>query len=102
MAPLYWIAILLGMTLVTCLPRMLPLAVFHHLRPKGAFRTFLGFIPPALLASLTLPAALASTPTPLAAILALAVALVLALLKRSPVLVILGGVAAAVAVDLLR
>lgn len=51
---------ILGMSLVTYLPRMLPLVVLSRIKLPAVFIRWLGYIPPAVLSALLLPGILIS------------------------------------------
>jgi len=56
---LTWVVV--GMALVTYLPRMLPLVLLRDIRPPKFINTFLQFVPFAILGALTFPGILSST-----------------------------------------
>lgn len=77
---LAYIAVMAG---VTYLIRMLPLAVFQKKIKNRFIRSFLYYIPYAVLGAMTFPAILYSTGSVYSALAGLAVALVLAFLEKS-------------------
>lgn len=77
---LAYIAVMAG---VTYLIRMLPLAVFQKRIKNRFIRSFLYYIPYAVLGAMTFPAILYSTGSVYSALAGLAVALVLAFLEKS-------------------
>lgn len=73
------IAILI-MALVTYLPRMLPLAIFKKKIQNKFIRSFLAYVPYAVLAAMTVPAILESTASAVSAMAGLLVAVLLSYL----------------------
>ncbi len=69
------------MASVTYLIRMLPLVIFKKKITNRFIRSFLYYIPYAVLAAMTFPAILGATASPLSAAVGLAVALVVAFLE---------------------
>ena len=69
------------MAAVTYLIRMLPLVIFKKKITNRFIRSFLYYIPYAVLAAMTFPAILSATASPLSAAVGLAVALVVAYLE---------------------
>ena len=82
------------MALVTYLPRMLPLAIFKKKIQHPFVRSFLAYIPYAILAAMTFPEILFSTSHILSAIAGLAVALLLAYMGKRLLTVAVSAVAA--------
>ena len=72
---------------VTYLIRMLPLVLIRKKITNRFLLSFLAYIPYAVLAAMTFPAVLSSTGNPVTALAGLAVALVLAFLRRGLLLV---------------
>ena len=66
------------MALVTYLPRMLPLVIFRKKINNRYVRSFLNYVPYAVLAAMTFPAIFSATSSPLSALAGLIVALALA------------------------
>ena len=66
------------MALVTYLPRMLPLVIFRKKIQNRYIRSFLSYVPYAVLAAMTFPAIFSATASPLSALAGLVVALILA------------------------
>lgn len=92
---------LLAMALVTYLIRMIPFTLFRREIRSRFFRSFLAYVPYAVLGGMTFPSiffATSSLPTALAGAL---VALVLAFFRRSMLTVALGAAGAALAVELI-
>ena len=71
------------MALTTYLVRMLPTTLFRKKIRSRFAKSFFYYIPYAVLAAMTFPAILYSTSSPITAVVGLAVALLLALCKRS-------------------
>jgi branched-subunit amino acid transport protein len=82
------------MALVTYLPRMLPLAIFRRKIENQWIRSFLHYVPYAVLAAMTFPEILYSTGTLTSGIVGLVVAVVLSLLHRGLLTVAVGASAA--------
>jgi len=96
--------ILLGilvMSLTTYFIRMLPMAIFRKKITNVWIRSFLYYVPYAVLAAMTFPAIFSSTGTSLSAIAGCVVAVVLAYCRRSLLTVALGAAAAVLVVQLL-
>ena len=83
-----------AMALTTYLVRMLPLTVFRKPIRSRFFRSFLHYVPYACLAAMTFPAILQDTASVLSGAAALAVAIVLAYLNQSLIVVALASSAA--------
>lgn len=84
MSPYVYIAV---MALTTYLIRMIPLVFFRKEIKNRFIRSFLAYVPCACLTAMTFPAILYSTNAVLSGVIALAVALIAALCKRSLVTV---------------
>ena len=82
------------MAVVTYLPRMLPLAVFRKKIVNRWVRSFLAYMPYAVLAAMTFPEVFYSTGNFVSAAAGCTVALVLAFFRRSLLTVAVGGAAA--------
>lgn len=89
------IFIVVGMALVTYLPRMLPLVLLRDIKLPKFINTFLQFIPFAILGALIFPGILSSTGEFTSSAVGTAAAVVLALLRLNIVLVVLGSILAA-------
>ena len=87
------------MAAVTYLVRMLPLTIFRKRINNRFVRSFLAYVPYAVLAAMTFPAILESTSSLWSALAGLAVALLLAWKNRSLLTVALGAVAAVFVVE---
>lgn len=88
-----FIAVLL-MALVTYLPRVLPLAVFRKKIKSKYIKSFLHYVPFAVLGALTFPDIFYSTGTLITALFGTMAALILAYLERSLVIVAIGAIIA--------
>lgn len=88
-----------AMALTTYLVRMLPLTVFRKPIRSRFFRSFLHYVPYACLAAMTFPAILQDTASMLSGAAALAVAIVLAYLNQSLIVVALASSAAVFLVE---
>ena len=71
----YYLSAVLVMAVVTYIPRVLPLSVFRKPIKSRFIRSFLEYMPVAVLAAMTIPAIFSSTAMPLSATIGLAVAL---------------------------
>lgn len=91
---------ILLMTLVTYLPRMLPLAIFRKKIKNRFVKSFLAYVPYAVLAAMTLPEILYSTNSLLSAAAGMVVALVLAKRRKGLLTVALGASATVFVVEL--
>ena len=85
---------LLVMALVTYLVRAVPFVVFRSKIKNRFIRSFLYYIPYAVLAAMTIPAIFTSTANIYSAIAGLAVALIMALFEKGLVSVALSACAA--------
>ena len=90
----YIIAAILIMALVTYLPRMLPLVLFRKKIRNTFVRSFLGYVPYAVLAAMTFPAILSSTSMTVSAAAGLVVALILSYFGKGLLTVALSATAA--------
>lgn len=88
-----------AMALTTYLVRMLPLTVFRRPIRSRFFRSFLHYVPYACLAAMTFPAILQDTASLFSGAAALAVAIVLAYLNQSLIVVALASSAAVFIVE---
>ncbi|SFR76506.1 AzlD domain-containing protein [Anaeromicropila populeti] len=86
-----FIAVIL-MALVTYIPRVLPLAVFRKEIRSPYIKTFLYYVPYAVLGALTFPDIFSSTGNLYPAICGTGIALLLAYFERSLVVVALGAI----------
>ena len=92
---------LVVMALVTYLIRMIPFTLFRKEIKSVFFRSFLAYVPYAVLGAMTFPSIFFATASLPSAIAGTAVALVLAFFRRSLLTVALGASGAALAVELL-
>lgn len=95
----YFIAIVI-MALVTYIPRALPLTLFTKQIKSRFVKSFLYYVPYAVLASLTFPSIFYCTDNMLAAVVGTVVALILAFLEQSLVIVAAASVLAMFIVNL--
>lgn len=96
----YFIAIII-MALVTYIPRALPLTLFTKQIKSKFIKSFLFYVPYAVLASLTFPSIFYCTNNPVAAIVGTVVALLLAFFEKSLVVVAAASVLAMFLVNLI-
>ena len=89
------------MALVTYLPRMLPLVIFRKKINNRYVRSFLNYVPYAVLAAMTFPAIFSATSSPLSALAGLIVALTLAYWGKGLLTVALSASAAVFLTELL-
>lgn len=89
----YWLLVL-GMGVVTYLPRMVPIVFLNNVRLPRFWQSFLGFTPYAALGALIFPGILFSTGDMYSAIFGGLISLMLALTRMNITLVVLGGIAA--------
>ncbi|HKL75984.1 MAG TPA: AzlD domain-containing protein [Halanaerobiales bacterium] len=82
----------LGMALVTYIPRMIPLAILPGVKLPSYLKSFLSFIPIAVLSALIFPAFISSTGRPLTAILGAITAFILAYKEKNLIFVVLGAI----------
>lgn len=94
-----WLNILV-MAIVTYLIRLIPLAVFTKKIKNNFIRSFLFYIPYAVLGAMTFPAIFYSTSNMLSAGVGAIVALVLAFYEKNLITVALGASAAVFTVEL--
>lgn len=89
----FWLSAAAVMAGVTYLIRMAPLALFHRKIESRFLRSFLFYIPYAVLGAMTFPAILSSTGSLYSALAGLAVAVALALREKSLLTVALAACA---------
>lgn len=92
---------IIAMALTTYLIRMLPLTVFKKEIKNRYIKAFLKFIPVCCLTAMTVPAIFMSTEYLISGLAAFLVAVILALLKRSLVVVAAGSSAAVFITELI-
>lgn len=85
------IAVIL-MALVTYIPRVLPVSIFRKEIHSKTMKSFLTYVPYAVLGSLTFPDIFSSTGNLITALCGTIVALILSFFERSLVVVALGGI----------
>lgn len=91
---------LVVMALVTYLIRMIPFTLFRKEIKSVFFRSFLAYVPYAVLGAMTFPSIFFATSSLPSAIAGTAVALVLAFFRRSLLTVAVGAAGTALAVEL--
>lgn len=89
------------MALVTYLIRMIPLAIFRKTIENSWIKSFLYYVPFAVLAAMTFPAILSSTASIYSAIAGLVVAVIMALFERTLITVALSACGTVFIVELL-
>lgn len=87
------------MALVSYLPRMLPIAIFRKKIQNQTVRSFLSYMPYAVLGAMTIPDIFYSTESVIAAVVGLAVALVLSYFEKGLMLSALGATGAVLLVE---
>lgn len=87
-----YIILLLGMALVTYLPRMLPLVILSEIELPSFWKRFMLFIPPAALSALIFPGILQATDSVLTALAGGLTAVFLAYFKFSLLTVVLASI----------
>ena len=87
----YLLTAIIAMTAVTWLPRMLPLMLVRRRIENVFIRSFLFYVPYAVLAAMTIPAIFFATSSIWSALAGLVVALVLGWYRRSLLTVALGA-----------
>ena len=91
----YIIAGIVVMALVTYLVRVLPMVIFRKKITNVRVKSFLYYVPYAVLSAMTFPAIFSSTGTKISAIAGCAAAVILAYFRKG-LLTVAGGAAAAV------
>ena len=91
---------LVVMALVTYLIRMIPFTLFRKEIKSTFFRSFLAYVPYAVLGAMTFPSIFFATSSLPSAIAGTAVALILAFFRRSLLTVAVGAAGTALAVEL--
>ena len=87
------------MALVTYLPRMLPLAIFKKKIENKFIRSFLAYVPYAVLASMTIPDIFTSTSSVVSAVAGTVVAVILSYFGRGLLTVALSATATVFVVE---
>lgn len=93
--------LVLGMALVTYIPRMIPLAILPEIELPIYLKSFLSFIPIAVLSALIFPGFLNSTGEPFTAVLGAITAFILAYKEKNLMIVVLGAIFAVFITSLL-
>ncbi|MGF7184313.1 branched-subunit amino acid transport protein [Desulfitispora alkaliphila] len=86
------VLLVIGMGLVTYIPRMLPLVYLKNIALPPRVNRFLEFVPYAVLTSLIFPGILFSVETIQAAIVGGALSVILALMRFNLIIIIIGGI----------
>lgn len=86
-----WLVVL-GMAVVTYLPRMLPLVLLDPQKLPPFIKSFFRFIPCATISALIFPGILTSTGNVESAVSGGVVAVILAYLRLNVIIVVLGGI----------
>jgi branched-subunit amino acid transport protein len=84
--------LVLAMGAVTFIPRMIPMVALKELKLPPRLRTFLQFIPFAVLGSLIFPGVISSTGDTRSAVAGTVTSLALAYFKLNIMIVVLGGI----------
>jgi branched-subunit amino acid transport protein len=95
------ILLVIGMGLVTYIPRMLPMVFLQKVELPMRLKRFLEFVPYAVLASLIFPDILYSVENSEAAIAGAGTAIVLAAFRVNLIIVVIGGIAGVFIGDLI-
>ena len=94
------VLLILGMTVVTYLPRLIPLALLSNLKLPTFLKRILGFIPYAALSALIFPAILSSTSSTESAVFGGSIAVILAYFNTNLFLVVCSGIGGVLIWDL--
>lgn len=86
------ILIVLGMAVVTYIPRMLPMVLLQNLRLQPYIKRFLSFIPFAVLGALIFPEILFSTDSVPSSVIGASLAVLLAFYTKNLILIVLSGI----------
>lgn len=97
-----YFAYLLVMALVTYLVRAIPFVVFRKKIKNRFFKSFLSYVPYAVLGAMTFPAIFTSTGSVISAVVGCLVAVFLAFKEKSLLTVALAACGAVLAVELLQ
>lgn len=84
--------LVLAMGIVTFIPRMIPMVALKEIQLPPRLKTFLQFIPFAVLGALIFPGIISSTGDTRSAIAGTVTSIVLAYLKLNIMIVVLGGI----------
>lgn len=77
---IYWLCAIAVMAVVTYIPRVLPLSLVRQKTESPFLRSFLYYMPFAVLGAMTFPSLLYATATPVSAVMGMGTALVMAFL----------------------
>lgn len=87
------ILLIVGMAVVTYIPRLVPLAMMSKLKVPIGLRRFLKYIPATALGALILPGIFTATPDkPIASIVGIAFAFIYGWLKGGIIITVLGSI----------
>ena len=84
--------VVLGMAIVTYIPRMLPMVLLQGLRLQPFIKRFLSFIPFAALGALIFPEILYSTDSIPSSLVGAFLAVTVALLSKNLIMIVLSGI----------
>lgn len=88
-----YILLIIGMGIVTYLPRMIPIVILEKLELPPFIKRFLGFVPYAALGALIFPGILESTNSYASAIFGGLISVLIALFNVNIIFVVFGGIA---------
>ncbi|OEF99037.1 branched-chain amino acid transporter [Vulcanibacillus modesticaldus] len=86
------ILLVLGMAIVTYIPRMVPMVIFQNIVLPPYLKRFLEFVPYSVLGALIFPSILSSTDNMGSAIFGGIISIILALFNTNIIFVVLGGI----------
>lgn len=86
------VLIIVLMTIVTYLPRFIPITFFRGQLDSIFFKSFLYYVPYAVLAALIFPDILSSTPHMISAVIGGLSAVILALMNRNLMTIVVGAI----------
>lgn len=86
------ILIVLGMAIVTYIPRMLPMVLLKDVKMPPFLKSFFQFIPFAALGALIFPEIISSTGNIKSALAGMVVSIILAFFRLNVMIVVLGGI----------
>ena len=101
MSTIYIIAGIMVMALVTYLVRVLPMVIFRKKITNVRVKSFLYYVPYAVLSAMTFPAIFSSTGTKISAVAGCAAAVLLAYFRKGLLTVAVGAAAAVFIVQML-
>ncbi|MPN51052.1 hypothetical protein SDC9_198693 [bioreactor metagenome] len=79
----YWLSAIAVMAIVTYIPRVLPLSLVRHRTENRFLKSFLYYMPFAVLGAMTFPSLLYATAAPVSALFGMAAALLMAFFGAS-------------------